>query len=113
MNEAVAKFPRFGRYLADALKIPIKAFVIGVQQPVITGGRIPAQTFALFMKPVLEANPPSSAIVTAPIQASSDNAEVSLDEGIILENESGSIEKSEVIEDTSDIDTLLNQVAEE
>ena len=78
-----------------------------------TGGRIPAQTFGLFMKPVLEANPPSSAIVTAPIQAANDNAEVSLDEGIILEGDSGSIEKSAIIEDSSEIDALLNQVAEE
>lgn len=78
-----------------------------------TGGRIPAQTFALFMKPVLEANPPAKANITVPVPVSSDDGDIIEEEGMVLESSSGPAQTSAVIEDSSDIDALLSQVAEE
>ncbi len=97
-------------------------FVVGVwtgndnNAPMIknsTGGRIPAQAFGLFMKPVLEANPPKGAIVTAPIATPNEGSDVSVDEGIIIEGDSGSLDKTEVIEDTTQFDQMMNEVAQE
>lgn len=83
-----------------------------------TGGRIPAQTFALFMKPVLEMTPPTEPLFfanQASIATASDDADDEDDEVAITREvvESASPRSTEEPLDSASFDKLMDQVASE
>lgn len=78
-----------------------------------TGGRIPAQTFALFMKPVLAANPPAGSLLIAGVQAPSSQSFEDDDEGIIQESK---VESTVIMNDPIDsasFDKMMEEAASE
>ncbi|WP_139016850.1 transglycosylase domain-containing protein [Candidatus Odyssella thessalonicensis] len=75
-----------------------------------TGGRLPAQTFALFMKPVLEANPPSGSLLISGVHSPA-TAEEEEESDIIRESEIESTTFTEEPLDSASFDKLMEEAA--
>jgi penicillin-binding protein 1A len=76
-----------------------------------TGGRIPAQTFALFMKPVLAANPPTGSLLISRGQMADSLFFESEEEGIIQESKAEPMPPMNDPIDSASFDKMMEEAA--